>query len=70
MSSREVRVVEYVPITADLPIPVLPAIPDDVTDFRDLTDEQWLSVVTYMVRCEEFFDIISVRESLLAGGGS
>ena len=70
MSSREVRVVEYVPITADLPVPVFPVIPEGVTDFRDLTDEQWLSIVTYMVRCEEFFDVLAVRESLLAGGGS
>ena len=70
VTSRPTQVVEYVPITADLPIPVFPTLPEDISDFRDLTDEQWLSIVTYMVRCEEFFDVIAVRESLLAGGGS
>lgn len=69
MTSRETQVVEYVPITADLPFPVFPTLPENIADFRDLTDEQWLSIATYMASCEEFFDIVASRESLLKSTG-
>lgn len=52
---------EYVPITEDLEFPVVPDVKADHAE--DLTEEEYKSMVKYIIQCETIFDIIAIREA-------
>lgn len=60
--------IEYVAITSDLDFPTVPDVQKN--NVRDLTQEEYLLLVDYIIKAEKVFDIIAAREEVLANTDS
>ena len=55
--------IEYVPITRDLEFPEVPTV--KAATVSELTQEEYDALTEYIIKAEEIFDTISMREEVL-----